>query len=151
MPEAGFRFSKGRSLAVAVGDTFTAPLTVSPAGYTLQVNNDGTIEVFSGGNTSRQSFTYTRHILASNTTDGPATCWVNEVPPAWSRGVYVSTLVVGIPIAPINLTAYCSSASGDTLDSRWHLASAERIDIECGGDFRNANGCGHVQFHVECD
>ncbi len=112
---SGFSLQQGASPAVAVGDTFTAPLTVSPAGYTLQVNNDGTIEVFSGGNTSRQSFTYTRHILASNTTDGPATCWVNEVPPAWSRGVYVSTLVVGIPIAPINLTAYCSSASGDTL------------------------------------
>lgn len=114
---SGYSLQRAASPAVQIGDVFITPTTVSPGGYVLQVNNDGTVDVFSGGNTSRQSFPYSRYNLSLNTIDGPATVWINEVAPHWAAPLLLNNLPIGALITAVNLATptYATSPSGDTL------------------------------------
>ncbi len=117
----GLSLQQGASPAIAIGDVFITPTTVTPAGYNLQVNIDGTIVVFAGGDTSRQYFSYSRFALSTKSLDGPAICWIDETPPVWISGVIIPTsqnnkIYPNVPITPINLAVgYCASPWGDPL------------------------------------
>jgi hypothetical protein len=110
----GYSMEAGSSPAVALGDVFILQDVTSPNSFVIEPNNNGTVEVLAAGDTNRQSFLYNIYRLASGTIDSPATIWVNEVAPVWTRGVNL-TLPLNIAISPIQLTNYASSASGDTL------------------------------------
>ena len=113
----GYSLQQGSSPAVVVGDIFIVQLVTSPSGYAIQVNGDGTVEIFSGGDTSRQSFQYFIYRVASNTIDGPGTVWVNEVVPIWALGPVPTNLALGTALVPFSFvtSGYVSSPSGDTL------------------------------------
>jgi hypothetical protein len=113
---SGYSLQQGANPPVAVPDVFITPTTVTPGGYALQVNNDGTIEVFSGGDTSRQSFLYWRYDASLGVIDGPATCWVNEQPPVWGQAPVFTSLYIGSQVN-INLAGnpYAVSPEGDSL------------------------------------
>lgn len=113
----GLSLQQGAFPFIVVGDIFITPLVTSPSGYAIQVNGDGTIQILSGNDTSRQSFQYQIYRVASNTIDGPAPVWINEVGPSWNAAVNLTGLALGAPIAPINLAAfpYATSPSGDAL------------------------------------
>jgi hypothetical protein len=122
----GFSLQQGAVPAVAIGDIFITPTTVSPGAYQLQVNPDGTIVVYSGGDTSRQSFQYYRYDLSLNVIDGPGTVWLNEVAPIWNSAISLPTsqagqIFPGVPITPVYLPNYAYSTSGDVLT--WALYS----------------------------
>lgn len=118
----GLSLQQGAIPAVAIGDVLVTPLTTTPSGYTIQVNNDGTIVVYAGGDTSRQSFLYSRYGILTNLTDGPAECWINETPPIWALAITIPPprgtppLYLGMPITPIVLNpGYVASPWGDPL------------------------------------
>lgn len=113
----GYSLQQGSSPAVVVGDIFAVQLVTSPSGYAIQVNGDGTVEIFSSGDTSRQSFQYFIYRVASNTLDGPGRVWVNEVAPVWALGPVPTNLPLGTPLVPFSFvtSGYVSSPSGDVL------------------------------------
>ncbi len=118
----GASLEQGSSPAVAVGDVFIAQTRTTPSNYLVQVNGNGTFQVFAGGNGSRQSFLYSVYRVASNTIDGPARIWVNEIAPVWNSGINLPTsqyspILVGTAITPINLASagYAASPLGDAL------------------------------------
>jgi hypothetical protein len=111
----GYSMQAGASPAVALGDVFILQEVTSPNSFVIEPNNNGTVEILAAGNTSRQSFLYERYRLSGGAIDGPATIWVNEAAPVWSRGINL-TLPLSVAIAPIQLEpSYASSVSGDTL------------------------------------
>lgn len=114
---AGLSLQQGSFPFVVVGDIFITQLVTSPSGYPIQVNGDGTLQIVTGGDTSRQSFQYFIYRVASNSIDGPATIWDHEVAPSWATPIFLINQVVGVPIAPINLASptYATSSSGDAL------------------------------------
>ena len=112
---AGYWLGVGSSPAVVVGDVFVTQTTCSPGSYTVQVNADGTIEVFVSGDNSRQSFLYDIYRVASNAIDGPATVWINAFGPIWSNVVVLFNRVIGVSIGTVDLNTYCTSQWGDTL------------------------------------
>ena len=91
----------------------------APSNYATQINGDGTIDVFSNGDNSRQELGYAIFRVASNAIDGPAQLWINEAGPVWASAVNFpgNALQVGTAISPINLasTQYAYSPSGDAL------------------------------------
>jgi hypothetical protein len=102
---------------LVVGDVWVAPLTVSPQGYTLILNGDGTCEDVCGQDNSRKTFQY--FVLRSQTgiLDGPGTIWIDEVAPIWNSTIFLNNQVIGQPIASLNLASptYAQSPSGDVL------------------------------------
>ncbi len=114
---SGYSLQQGANPPVAYGDVFITPTTVSPGGYVLQVDNDGTIVVFVGGDTSRQNFPYSRYDISLNYADGPATCWINDFPPVWANSINLSGIIPSETITPVVLAApqYATSIEGDTL------------------------------------
>ena len=114
---SGYSLEQGSNPAVIVGDVFITQTVSSPSSYTILINGDGTIELFSAGDTSRQSFLYEIYRVASNTIDGPATVWINEVAPSWGRVIFINNQVINTALTPLSLVGapYATSASGDTL------------------------------------
>jgi hypothetical protein len=113
----GYSMEFGSSPAVALGDIFILQDVTTPNSFVVEPNNNGTVEILASGSTSRQSFIYDIYRLASNTVDGPATIWVNEIGPHWANPLSVGNMISGLPISPINLASstYAYSPEGDTL------------------------------------
>jgi hypothetical protein len=107
----------GSSPAVALGDVFIVQDVTSPSSFVIDPNNNGTVEILASGNTSRQSFLYEIYRKASNTIDGPATIWVNEIGPIWANPLSIGNMGSGLAISPISLASntYAYSPEGDTL------------------------------------
>lgn len=110
------------------GNVGIAQLVTSPSNFAVTINPDGTIDVASGGNTSRQRLLYGRYILATNALDPPTfpaatgVVWINEVAPVWNAAVILPSfasgpIIVGQPILPVTLQSatYAVSPPGDTL------------------------------------
>ena len=114
---SGFSLQQGAVPAVAYGDVLITPTMAAPGNYVFQVNSDGTIEVFSGGDTSRQSFPYSRYDISANFVDGPATCWINDVQPVWTSVVNLQNVSPNVPMTTINMASsqYVTSPEGDTM------------------------------------
>ena len=116
----GDSLQQGSVPPVQVGDTFIVDLTTRPSGYSITVNGDGTFQIAAGGDASRQSFGYSVLRAATNTTDGPATVWINEVGAVWGPAAKIPNLPTGVALA-LNLAApllspiYATSPEGDTL------------------------------------
>lgn len=100
---------------VAVSDILITETATSPSSYTVQLNSDGTVNILASGDTSRQKFGYQVFRVASNTLDGSATVWVNEVAPIWKSIPAFPPLQIAQSIAPFNFASYVNSPAGDTL------------------------------------
>lgn len=107
----------GSSPAVQIGDISIVPLVTSPNSFVITVNSDGTIDIASGSNNSRQEIIDNIYRVASNTIDGPGIIWDNEVPPFWGAGLNLLGLPVNVAISPVSLAGlpYAQSIEGDTL------------------------------------
>src|SRR5450631_1195371 len=103
--------------AVVVGDVFITPLVTVPSGYAIVLNGDGTLDILTAGDKSRQSFQFFIFRVASNAIDGPGTVWDHEVPPLWAASVTIPLAIIGVAIEPINLSSalYATSPEGDVL------------------------------------
>lgn len=114
---SGFSLQQGASPAVQIGDTILASARTVPGNYTVTQNNDGTLIIASGGDTSRQSGTYILFRRITGTFDGPVPFYINEAAPVWGTGISLPNQSVGNGIASINLaeSPYATSPSGDTL------------------------------------
>jgi putative Ig domain-containing protein len=110
----GYWLGSGSVPAVQLGDVFLLSSTFVPGNYTDQINADGTIEIFVGGDTSRQQGTYDVYRVASNALDGYATIWINEAAPIWNSPSFTFTWMVGTPVN-YNLNNLVASPSGDVL------------------------------------
>lgn len=113
----GYSLQAGASAAAIIGDIFKVDTASTPSAYSIVVNGDGTFEIYSGGDTSRQSFQYDIFDLQTEAFYGVGTAWINERAPIWARGLVLSNLPLGVEIAPINLASstYATSPSGDVL------------------------------------
>ena len=99
---------------VSVGDVFIAQLITAPGSYSIVLNDDGTVDILSGGDISRQSFLYDIFYHSTNTLLGTGTVWINELPALWNGAINFGQFA-GLPLAPISLTEFASSPEGDTL------------------------------------
>lgn len=113
---SGFSAWSGASPAVAVGDVGIFPLVTSPSSFGIVPNGDGTFEILSAGDTSRQSLLFSLYRVASNSIDGPETIWDHEIGPSWVLPLTVSA-IINNPATTINLAVapYASSPEGDVL------------------------------------
>jgi hypothetical protein len=111
----GDSLQQSSSPAVTTADTFYVPL-VDNFGYAVSVNGAGNVTIAANSDPRRQALQY--YILrgATNTLDGPANVWFNEVSAQWAQGVTV-TATQGAANQSINLASvtYAQSPSGDTL------------------------------------
>lgn len=124
---AGLWLGSGSSPAVVVGDVFIAQLVTSPNGFQVQINSDGTIDIFAGGNTSRQELLYAIYRVAGNVIDPPTfpsstgIVWINEVGPVWNSALILPNftsgpIVVGTAITvTLQSSLYAVSPEGDPL------------------------------------
>lgn len=123
----GYSLQAGSSPVVVAGDVFVASLLTLPSSFAVTINNDGTLDIASGGNTNRQEVLYGIYRITGNALDPgnfPAStgvAWINEVGPSWTAPVVLpngpAPILVGVAITPVVLQspAYASSQEGDTL------------------------------------
>jgi hypothetical protein len=113
----GQSLQAGSMPAVVIGDIFVTQTTTANSGYAITINGDGTINIAAMGDTSRQSFLYEIFRIGSNTLDGPATVWVNEVAPVWNSSCSQPAMKLNVAITPVNFASpfYAISPSGDVL------------------------------------
>jgi hypothetical protein len=78
---------------------------------------DGTLDIQSTFDTSRQSFVYNLYRVSGNYIDVPATVWVNEVAPIWDETIFIDQIVSSL-MTPIDLVgqSYVHSPFGDTIN-----------------------------------
>jgi len=113
----GLWLGVGASPSPVLGDVFITQTICTPGNYVVQINSDGTVEVFVGGDNSRQSFLYELYRVSGNAVDGPSTIWINEKAPVWYLPLVLTNIVPGVAMTPVNLASpfYVASPSGDIL------------------------------------
>ncbi len=121
----GQSLAAGSFPAVVIGDVYIDTVIFTPGNYTNLVNGDGTLDIFAGGDGSRQRGNYGIYRKAGNSLDPTGfptnfgSIWVNEVGPVWN-GVpfFASGLQLGLLMIPVNMNSfpYASSPEGDSLN-----------------------------------
>jgi hypothetical protein len=115
LPWTGRSILEGAVPVVLNGDVILCDLVTTPNEYPITMNADGTFKIATNTDTSRQSFVADVYRVSSQAFYGEFTTWVNNRIPAQTAGIIVGTMVIGTPIAPIDLSAYVVDSEGDTL------------------------------------
>jgi hypothetical protein len=112
-----YSLAQGAVPAVVDGDVFIANKVTVPSSYAIVMFADGTVDINSAFDTSRQSFLYNIYRVSGNSVDALSTVWVNEVAPIWDDVVFLDNQIVGYGITVVDLpnSGYVHSPSGDTM------------------------------------
>lgn len=116
---SGDSIEQAASPASIIGNIFKVDSLTTPNAFLVTALGDGTVDIASGGNTSRQSIAVDIFDIRTEAFYGQGTIWINEKPPVWNTIPSFGTppnVVLGATVS-INLASsiYAVSPQGDTL------------------------------------
>jgi len=100
---------------VREGDVILCDKVSTPNGYKINMNADGTFNIETGTDPSRQSFVCDVYSLSLSGFYGEFTTTVNNQVPTQTAGIVLSALTVGSAMTPLDLSAFVIDAEGDAL------------------------------------